>query len=210
MNRYHLMLALFTAVLVWSGIAPKDYPTWALEVAPAVLGVVLLLATRKRFRFSDFAYWVMLAHAVILMVGGHYTYAEVPLFDWLREPMGWSRNNYDKVGHFMQGFSPAVITAEILWRKRVVSSRGWLAFLTICVCMAVSAVYELIEWLVAVLSQEAADSFLGTQGYVWDTQSDMLWCLIGACTMMLVVLPLRGGIADKGGMAQTKKITRKG
>ncbi|UOO82892.1 DUF2238 domain-containing protein [Uruburuella testudinis] len=186
MNRYDWMLVIFTAVLVWSGIAPKDYPTWALEVSPAVIGAVLLVATRKRFQFSDFAYWVMLAHAVVLMVGGHYTYAEVPLFDWLREPMGWSRNNYDKVGHFMQGFSPAVIALEILWRNQVVKSRGWLVFLTICVCMAVSAVYELIEWLVAVLSQEAADAFLGTQGYEWDTQSDMLWCLIGACTMMLL------------------------
>ncbi len=183
MNRYHIMLVIFTAVLVWSGIAPKDYPTWGLEVAPAVIGVLLLLATRKHFRFSDFAYWVMLAHAVVLMVGGHYTYAEVPLFDWLREPLGWTRNNYDKVGHFMQGFSPAVITWEILLKNQVVNGRGWRVFLTICVCMAISAVYELIEWLVAVLSEEAADSFLGTQGYVWDTQSDMLWCLIGACTM---------------------------
>ncbi len=189
MNRYHFMLAIFAVVLLWSGISPKDYPTWGLEVAPAVLGAALLSATRKRFRFSDFAYWVMLVHAVVLMVGGHYTYAEVPLFDWLREPMGWSRNNYDKVGHFMQGFSPAVIAAEILWKNRVVQSRGWLAFLVVCVCMAISAVYELIEWLVAELSDEAADSFLGTQGYVWDTQSDMLWCLIGACTMMLLLWP---------------------
>ena len=128
----------------------------------------------------------MLVHAVVLMVGGHYTYAEVPLFDWLREPMGWSRNNYDKVGHFMQGFAPAVVTRELLWRLDVVRKRGWLAFLTVCVCMAISAVYELIEWLVAVLSRQAADAFLGTQGYVWDTQSDMLWCLIGAMSMLLL------------------------
>lgn len=187
MNRYVGMLLLFVAVLVWSGIQPKDYAVWALEVSPAVIGAVLLSATYRRFRFSDFAYVVMWVHAVVLLVGGHYTYAEVPLFDWLREPMGWSRNNYDKVGHFMQGFSPAVIAAEILWKRQVVRSRGWLAFLTVCVCMAVSAVYELIEWLVAVLSKQAADAFLGTQGYVWDTQSDMLWCLIGSLCMVLLL-----------------------
>lgn len=158
MNRYHLMLAIVGATLIWSGINPKDYPTWGLEVAPAVIGAVLLLATYRRFRFSDFAYWVMTFHAVVLIVGGHYTYAEVPLFDWLKEPMGWKRNNYDKLGHFMQGFSPAVIAAEILWRNQVITSRKWLVFLSLCVCMAISSVYELIEWLVAVLSGQSAGS----------------------------------------------------
>ena len=184
MNRYHLMLAIVSAALIWSGINPKDYPTWGLEVSPAVIGAVLLLATYRRFRFSDFAYWVMTFHAVVLLVGGHYTYAEVPLFDWLKEPMGWERNNYDKLGHFMQGFSPAVIVAEILWRNQVVGSRKWLVFLSLCVCMAISAVYELIEWLVAVLSGQSAAAFLGTQGYEWDTQADMMWCGIGACMML--------------------------
>lgn len=191
MNRYHLMLAALAAVLLWSGIAPKDYPTWALEVTPAVIGALLLVATRRRLRFSDFAYWVMFAHGVVLIVGGHYTYAEVPLFDWLKEPMGWQRNNYDKLGHFMQGFSPAIIASEILWKNRVVRSRVWLAFLTVCVCLAVSAVYELIEWLVAELSGQSAEAFLGTQGYEWDTQSDMMWCGIGALTMMLLTALMR-------------------
>ena len=180
------MLLLFAAVLLWSGIQPKDSYTWLLEVSPAIMGVTALLATYRRFRFSDFTYMVMLLHAVVLMVGGHYTYAEVPLFEWLREPLGFSRNNYDKVGHFMQGFAPAAIASELLWRLKVVRQRGWLVFLSLCVCMAISAVYELLEWLVAVLSQQAADAFLGTQGYVWDTQSDMLWCLIGATTMLLL------------------------
>ena len=180
------MLLLFAAVLLWSGIQPKDSYTWLLEVSPAIMGVTALLATYRRFRFSDFTYVVMLLHAVVLMVGGHYTYAEVPLFEWLREPLGFSRNNYDKVGHFMQGFAPAAIASELLWRLKVVRQRGWLVFLSLCVCMAISAVYELLEWLVAVLSQQAADAFLGTQGYVWDTQSDMLWCLIGATTMLLL------------------------
>lgn len=184
MNRYVFMLLLFAAVSVWSGIAPKDYPTWGLEVAPAFIGAILLIVTRRRFRFSDAAYWTMLVHAVVLMIGGHYTYAEVPLFDWLKEPLGWTRNNYDKVGHFMQGFSPALIAAEILWKNKIIQTRGWLSFLTVCVCMAISAAYELIEWLVAELSGKSADAFLGTQGYVWDTQSDMLWCTVGACAMM--------------------------
>ncbi|WP_165010695.1 DUF2238 domain-containing protein [Neisseria yangbaofengii] len=184
MNRYHLMPAIVVATLIWSGINPKDYPTWGLEVAPAVIGAVLLPATYRRFRFSDFAYWVMTFHAVVLIVGGHYTYAEVPLFDWLKEPLGWERNNYDKLGHFMQGFSPAVIAAEILWRNQVVTGRNWLVFLSFCVCMAISAAYELIEWSVAVLSGQSAEAFLGTQGYEWDTQSDMMWCGIGACVML--------------------------
>lgn len=196
MNRYHFMLVLTGAALVWSGIAPKDYPTWILEVSPAVIGAVLLLLTYRRFRFSDFAYAVMTAHALVLIVGGHYTYAEVPLFDWLKEPLGWQRNNYDKLGHFMQGFSPAVIAAEILWRNRIVPNRKWLVFLTVCVCMAVSAVYELIEWLVAVLSGQSAEAFLGTQGYEWDTQSDMLWCLTGALVMM-AWCALSGHFADR-------------
>ncbi len=189
MNRYGVMFVLFAAVLAWSAVSPHDYSTWWLEVLPALIGVVVLFFTRQSFRFSDFAYGVMLLHAWVLMVGGHYTYAEVPLFQWLEAPLGWTRNNYDKVGHFMQGFSPAVITAEILWKRRVVAGRGWLVFLTICVCMCISAVYELIEWLVAEVNGQAAEAFLGTQGYVWDTQSDMLWCLIGASVMMLLVWP---------------------
>ncbi len=186
MNRYHLMLLVFVLVLIWSGMAPKDYPTWGLEVAPAIIGLVLLLFTYRRFRFSDFAYACLLVHAIILMVGGHYTYAEVPLFDWLRDVLGQSRNNYDKVGHFAQGFVPAVVARELLLRLQIVQKRGWVGFLSVCVCLAISAFYELIEWWVALLSDQAADAFLGTQGYVWDTQSDMFWCLVGALTMLLL------------------------
>ena len=191
MNRYHVMLVIFSVVLIWSGIGPKDTFTWWLEVLPALIGVLVLLTTRKRLYFSDFAYWVMLVHAIVLIVGGHYTYAEVPLFDWLREPMGWSRNNYDKVGHFMQGFSPAIIAWEVLSQKRVVNGRAWQVVFTISVCLAISALSELIEWLAAALSQEAAESFLGTQGFAWDTQSALLWCFIGALPRG-VVLQLRG------------------
>jgi putative membrane protein len=178
---------LFAAVLVWSAIEPKDRMTWWLEVAPALIAVVILAATLRRFPLTGLVYWLILAHAVVLMVGGHYTYAEVPLFDALKEPLGWERNNYDKLGHFMQGFAPALIARELLVRRVPLRPGGWLNFLVVCVCLAVSAVYELIEWWVALLSKEAADSFLGTQGYIWDTQSDMAWCLIGAVTALLAL-----------------------
>jgi putative membrane protein len=180
-------LVIFTLVLLWSGVRPKDQLTWLLEVLPALIAVVVLALTRRRFPLTPLACWLVLVHSVILMVGGHYTYAEVPLGEWAREAFNLSRNNYDKLGHFAQGFIPAIIAREILVRLRVVSGRGWLAFLVTCVCLAVSAFYELIEWWVALLSAEAAESFLGTQGYVWDTQSDMLWALSGATLALLAL-----------------------
>lgn len=186
-------IVVFSAVLAWSAIAPKDYPTWVLEVLPALLAAGVLLATRRRFPLTPLLYFLVLVHAVILMVGGHYTYAEVPLFDRIGEFFGWTRNNYDKVGHFAQGFVPAIAAREVLLRLRVVNGRGWLAFLVWCVCLAISATYELIEWLVAELSQEAAEAFLGTQGYVWDTQSDMAFAGLGA----LAALALLGRAHDR-------------
>jgi putative membrane protein len=176
---------IFFAGLAWSGTAPRDRFTWFLEVAPALIAVVLLAATRKRFPLTPLAYGLILVHALILMVGGHYTYAEVPLFDRLRDVFGWERNNYDKVGHFAQGFVPAIAAREILVRRRVVNGGGWLSFITLSICMAVSAFYELFEWGTAVLTGEAAEAFLGTQGYAWDTQSDMAFALIGAAAALL-------------------------
>jgi putative membrane protein len=180
--------SLFSAALLWSGIGPKDYPTWLLEVLPALIAAVVLLATRQAFPLTPLLYFLVLVHAVILMVGGHYTYAEVPLFDWIGQIFGWTRNNYDKLGHFAQGFVPAIAARELFLRLNVVNGAWWRASLIVCVCLAISAVYELIEWLVAVLSAEAAEAFLGTQGYEWDTQSDMLFAWIGAVTA-LVMLP---------------------
>jgi len=173
-------LLIFFLTLAWSGWQPHDYPTWWMEVAPALIALAILAFTRKRFALTPLAYWLILAHAIILMVGGHYTYAEVPLGDWIRDWMGGDRNNYDKLGHFAQGFIPAIVFREILIRNAVIARRGWLSLIIICICLAVSAFYELIEWWVALLSAEAAESFLGTQGYVWDTQSDMFLALIGA------------------------------
>jgi putative membrane protein len=174
-----IWVTVFLAVLIWSAIAPADRPTWWMEVIPALLGFVILLLTRQRFPLTELVYFLILVHAVILMVGGHYTYAEVPVGDWLRDLSGGDRNNYDKLGHLAQGFIPVMIAREIMIRNSVVATRGWLTFLLLCVVLALSAFYELIEWWAALLSAEAAEAFLGTQGYVWDTQSDMLWALCG-------------------------------
>ena len=180
-------IAIFTSVLIWSGIGPHDYPTWLLEVAPAIIAAALLWFTRERFPLTKLAYILILIHCIILMIGGHYTYALVPLGDWVREAFDQTRNNYDKLGHFAQGFIPAIVAREILIRNRVVNYPGWRDFLIVCVVLAISALYELIEWWVALLSEEAADSFLGTQGYIWDTQSDMFFALVGA-VLALVLL----------------------
>ena len=196
----NLWLIIFFATLLWSGIEPKDYPTWVLEVLPAVVGFAVLVATRRRFPLTSLAYLLILAHCIVLMVGGHYTYAEVPLFDWIRDGFGLERNNYDKLGHFMQGFVPAIVAREILVRNAIIAGKGWMSFLIVCICLAISAFYELIEWWVAILSDEAAEAFLGTQGYVWDTQSDMMYAMIGA----IVALVLLSKLHDK----QIKRVAR--
>lgn len=178
---------LFCGVLIWSGWQPKDQLTWLLEVFPALLGALIMLLTYRRFPLTSLLYTLILVHCIILMVGGHYTYAEVPLFDTIKEWMGSARNNYDKVGHFAQGFVPAILAREILIRMHVVNGRRWLFVIVISICLAFSAFYELIEWWVALLSDEAAESFLGTQGYVWDTQSDMAYALVGAIVSQLLL-----------------------
>ncbi|MEJ2140115.1 MAG: DUF2238 domain-containing protein [Gammaproteobacteria bacterium] len=180
-------IAVFMAVFVWSAIFPKDYPTWVLEVSPAVIGFVVLAVTRRSFPLTPLLYVLILIHCIVLMVGGHYTYAEVPLFEWLKPLLGFERNNFDKLGHFLQGFVPALIAREILIRKSVVASSSWRNFFIVCFCLAFSAFYELIEWGVALISDTAAESFLGTQGYVWDTQSDMAFALLGAMAALLLM-----------------------
>ncbi len=188
-NTYRLFIVLMLLGLILSGIAPHDYFTWILEVIPAVIALIILMLTRSTFPMSEMAYTLILLHAWVLYIGGHYTYAEVPLFDWIKDLLHQDRNNYDKVGHFIQGFVPAIITRELLIRKQVVSKKGWLFFLSTCVCLAISAVYELIEALVAIMTGESADAFLGTQGYVWDTQTDMLCALIGALCALSFLSP---------------------
>jgi putative membrane protein len=173
-------LALLAPVLVWSWIGPHDRFTWWLESAPVVAGVPLILACQRRFPLSSLLLVLLWLHCVILVTGGHYTYARVPLGEWARGWFGWTRNNYDKLGHFAQGFVPAILTRELLARTSPLKGSRWLGFLVVAVCLAFSALYELIEWFTAVTSGAAADDFLGTQGDPWDTQTDMLTALIGA------------------------------
>jgi putative membrane protein len=186
-EKYLLFLsALFFVVLIWSAIKPKDYFTWILEVTPGIVGLIVLFITYKRFRFTDFIYTMILIHCCILFVGGHYTYAEVPLFHWVKEWVHGVRNNYDKVGHFAQGFIPALLAREMLLRLKIVSSRTWTGYLVISIALAISAIYELIEWWTALLTGESAEAFLGTQGYIWDTQSDMFWAFAGSLAAVVL------------------------
>ncbi|MFT5768857.1 MAG: putative membrane protein [Lysobacterales bacterium] len=180
-------LSVFFAALIWSAINPHDMVTWWLEVLPAMIGLGLMIVTRSSFPLTPLLYVLVLVHSVILMVGGHYTYAEVPLGDWLQAISGGERNNYDKLGHFAQGFIPAILAREILVRKEVINVQAWLGIIVVSICLAFSAFYELLEWAAALLSEQGAEAFLGTQGYVWDTQSDMLWALSGAILSLLLL-----------------------
>ncbi len=180
-----LLLLIVAGVFIWSAIHPKDYFTWLLEVAPVLIGLPLVWMVRKSFPLSGLALALLTVHAVILMVGGHYTYADVPWFNCLRDGFQLDRNYYDRIGHFAQGFVPAIVAREILIRKQVLRAKAWLLFLVTCICLSISAFYELIEWWVAVGSGTQAEAFLGTQGDVWDTQWDMCLALIGALIAQL-------------------------
>ncbi|HXI20293.1 MAG TPA: DUF2238 domain-containing protein [Gemmatimonadales bacterium] len=181
------LLALVLAVLVWSGIAPHDRFTWFLEVAPVLIGLPIVVGTARRFPLTPLACTLLAIHACILMVGGKYTYAEVPLGYWVQHLMGWTRNNYDRLGHLAQGFVPALVAREVLLRTSPLRGK-WLAFLVFCFALALSATYELVEWGTALATGSAADAFLGTQGDPWDTQEDMFMAAIGAA-LALWLLP---------------------
>lgn len=186
--REHLvLLALFVAVIAWSAIRPHDYLTWALEVFPALIGLAVIIATYRGFPLTTFAYVCVLAHTAILAVGGHWTYALNPGFEWVREAFGLARNHYDRLGHFAQGFFPALIAREVIARTSPLKRGRWLAFLVVCFCLAVSACYEFIEWWTALILGQGADAFLGTQGDPWDTQWDMFLALTGATLAMLTL-----------------------
>jgi putative membrane protein len=186
MKLIYLLLLLILVLFTWSAINPLEQFTWFLEVLPAILGIMVLVVTFNRFRFTQFVYILIFLHCAILIIGGHYTYAEVPLFDWIQETFNQTRNNYDKVGHFAQGFVPAMITRELLIRENVVNSKGWLNFIVVCIAMAISMTYEFIEWAVSLGTGEGGDAFLGTQGYIWDTQSDMLYASIGSIIALVI------------------------
>jgi putative membrane protein len=182
-----VLFAIFAAVLVWSAIRPHDYFTWFLETVPAMMGLVLLAVTYRRFPLTPLLYGLICVHAIILCVGGHYTYAEVPLFNWIRDATHGVRNNYDKLGHFAQGFVPAVLAREVLLRRTPLKRGGWLFYIVTSICLGFSAFYELFEWRMAVWQGAATDAFLGSQGDPWDTQSDMAMALIGAIVSQLLL-----------------------
>lgn len=191
-SQVYLLWALtlaVAAVLVWSAIQPKDRATWFLEVLPVLIAWPLLAFTYGRFRFTSLTYMLIALHMVVLMVGGHYTYAEVPLFDWLRDAFHMARNNYDRLGHFMQGLVPALVAREVLIRTSPLKRGKWLFVLVTCVCLAVSALSELLEWGTAVAAGSAADAFLGTQGDPWDTQWDLFMALVGSLLAQVLLAP---------------------
>ena len=192
-----IWLTLFFAVLAWSAINPYDFLTWGLEVLPALIGFVVLAATYTKFPLTPLVYWLILVHAVILMIGGHYTYARVPAFNWLRDTFDLARNHYDRLGHLAQGFIPAVIAREILLRRSPLVRGKWLFFIVTCICLAISAVYEFIEWWVAIAIGIDAEEFLGLQGDIWDTQTDMFLALIGAIAALVILNRLHDRQLDK-------------
>jgi putative membrane protein len=181
------LLFIVSIVFCWSGWRPHDRLTWWLEVSPGLAGVIILLATYRRFEFTTLCYTLIALHICVLFVGGHYTYARVPAFDWLRPIFGWERNHYDRLGHLMQGFVPAMTAREIFIRIHLVNRKKWIPFFVVSVCLAISAFYELLEWWAALIGGGAADDFLGSQGDVWDTQADMALALTGAIGALLLL-----------------------
>ncbi|HOK95937.1 MAG TPA: DUF2238 domain-containing protein [Anaerohalosphaeraceae bacterium] len=182
-----VLLAVLGAVFLWSAVKPADRFTWVLEMFPVVLALLVLIPTCRRFPLTHLSYTLILLHAVILLVGAHYTYAQVPLFNWIKSTFDLSRNHYDRIGHLAQGFVPAIVGRELLIRTSPLKNSKWLAPVVLAFCLSISALYELLEWTVAELSGTAAEAFLGTQGDVWDTQKDMLFCLVGAAVSLLVL-----------------------
>ncbi|PLX60502.1 DUF2238 domain-containing protein [Sedimenticola selenatireducens] len=187
-NEPTVLLVLVTLSLLFSAINPvADRLTWFLETAPVMLGLLVVIRTRLAFPLTPLLYRLLTLHAIILIIGGYYTYAEVPLFNWLRDSLELSRNHYDRIGHLAQGFIPAILAREILLRRSPLVRDGWLLLTVTSICLAFSAFYEMIEWWTALVSEEASSAFLGTQGDVWDTQWDMFLALIGALLSQLLL-----------------------
>lgn len=201
-KRYHIILLIVVLVFwVWSGIKPQDTRlTWVLETFPFMIALPVMLITYKRFQLTDLTYTLIAIHAMILMLGGHYSYAKVPLGFWMEEWFGWTRNNYDKIGHLMQGFGPAIYTREIIARTSPLKRGKWLGFISVAVPLAFSAIYEIIEWLASLTNPTDTEAFLGTQGYIWDTQTDMFLCLIGSILALIFLTKLHNRYLSKIGV----------
>jgi len=186
-SSFLLFIILTVVGLLVSAIRPHDYFTWWLEVFPGIIALLIIIKTRRTFPLSNLLYFLVLVHCYVLFIGGHYTYAKVPLFDTIRDMFHQQRNNYDKAGHFIQGFVPCIAAREILIRKKVFNKPGWIPFVCVSICLAISAFYELIEAFVAITTGDSAEAFLGTQGDVWDTQSDMMFALVGAIVALVTL-----------------------
>ena len=196
-RKVHLMLLIsIFIILIISGINPYDRFTWFLEVFPAIIGITALVLTYNKFVFTNLVYIFVWLHAVILIVGGHYTYAEMPLFNWVKDTFELSRNYYDRLGHFAQGFIPAIVIREILIKNKIVKNNAWINFITISICLAISASYEIVEFAVARITGESANAFLGTQGDVWDTQWDMVLALLGSIFSVLILGKYHGNLLN--------------
>ncbi len=193
-----ILLALVVIFFVWSGINPHDSRlTWVLETAPFMIALPILLLTYKRFQLTYFVYTIIAIHAIVLMLGGHYSYAKVPLGFWMEDWFGWTRNNYDKIGHFMQGFGPVLYARELLIRTSPLKPGKWLNVITVSIALAISAIYEIIEWLSSLSNPTDTEAFLGTQGYIWDTQTDMFMCFVGAIVALLFFSKLHNRYLDR-------------
>lgn len=198
-KKYRLLLLIIVLVFwFWSAINVQDtYLTWSLETVPFMIALPILLFTYRRFPLTNLMYTLIAVHAMILMLGGHYSYAKVPLGFWMEQWFGWTRNNYDKIGHLMQGFGPAIYTREILSRTSSLKRGKWLGFIAIAVPLAFSALYEIFEWAASLSNPGDTEAFLGTQGYIWDTQTDMFWCLIGAFVGVILLTKLHNKYLEK-------------
>lgn len=197
-RRYHVILLIIVMLFwIWSGIMPHDtYLTWFLETLPFMIALPIMLFTYKRFPLSNLTYTLIAVHAMILMLGGHYSYAKVPLGFWMEDWFGWTRNNYDKIGHFMQGFGPVIYTREIIARTSPLRRGKWLGFVSVSVPMAFSALYEIFEWWASLFNPADTEAFLGTQGYIYDTQSDMFLCLVGSIAALILLTKLHNKCLD--------------
>jgi putative membrane protein len=201
-KKYHVILIITVlAIWIWSGIEPHDSRlTWSLETLPVMLALPVILLTYKKFPLSDLTYSLIAIHFMILMLGGHYSYAQVPLGFWMEDWFGWTRNNYDKIGHFMQGFGPAIYVREILARTSPLKRGKWLGFISLAIPLAFSAVYEIFEWLASLSNPTDTEAFLGTQGYIWDTQTDMFLCLTGSIVALLLLTKLHNKYLQRIGV----------
>jgi putative membrane protein len=200
-RQYHAILLIVALVFwAWSGISPHDTRlTWVLETLPFMIALPVILLTYKRFPLTNLTYTIIAIHAMILMLGGHYSYAKVPLGFWMEDWFGWTRNNYDKIGHFMQGLGPAIYTREILARTSPLRRGKWLAFISVAVPLAFSALYEIFEWLASLSNPTDTEAFLGTQGYIWDTQSDMFFCMVGSLVALILLTRLHNKFLSRIG-----------